>query len=58
MARRSLYVALLAGVLVAALLPLSASAVDPLPSSMAAVGDSISQAVSSGGGLGTSYPAN
>jgi PKD repeat protein len=58
MARRSLYVSLLAGVLVAALLPLSASAVDPLPSSMAAVGDSISQAVSSGGGLGTSYPAN
>ncbi len=58
MARRSGSVALLAGVLVAAMLPLSASAVDPLPSSVAAVGDSISQAVSSGGSLGASYPAN
>jgi lysophospholipase L1-like esterase len=52
------YVSLLAGVLVAALLPLAASAVDPLPSSMAAVGDSISQAASSGGSLGADYPAN
>lgn len=58
MARRSLYVSLLAGLLVAALLPPLVSAVDPLPASMAAVGDSISQAVSSGGSLGTVYPAN
>jgi PKD repeat protein len=58
MTRRSLHVSLLAGVLVAALFPLAASAVDPLPSSMAAVGDSISQAVSSGGSLGATYPAN
>ena len=58
MSRRSVYVSLLAGMLMAALLPLSASAVDPLPSSMAAVGDSISQAASSGGSLGTDYPAN
>ena len=60
MARRSLSVSLLAGVLVAALLPLSASAADPLPlpASMAAVGDSISQAASSGGSLGADYPVN
>ena len=60
MARRSLSVSLLAGVLVAALLPLASSAAEPppLPASMAAVGDSITQAASSGGGLGTDYPAN
>ena len=58
MARRSLSVSLLAGMLVAALLPLSVSAAEPLPASMAAVGDSISQAVSSGGSLGATYPAN
>ena len=60
MARQSIYVSLLAGVLVAALLPVMASAVEspPLPASMAAVGDSISQAGSSGGSLGTDYPEN
>jgi lysophospholipase L1-like esterase len=60
MARRSRYVSLLVGALVAALLPLAASAAEPppLPASMAAVGDSISLAVSSGGSLGASYPAN
>ena len=60
MARRSLSVSLLVGVLVAALLPLASSAAEPppLPASMAAVGDSITQAASSGGGLGTDYPAN
>lgn len=60
MARQSVYVSLLVGVLVAALVPVTASAVEPppLPASMAAVGDSISQAASSGGSLGTDYPAN
>jgi PKD repeat protein len=38
--------------------PVSADATPPLPSSIAAVGDSISQAVSSGGTLGATYPAN
>jgi lysophospholipase L1-like esterase/chitodextrinase len=58
MARRSLYTSLVVGALVAVMLPLSASAVDPLPASIAAVGDSISQAASSGGSLGADYPAN
>ena len=60
MERRSVSVSLLAGVLVAALLPLASVAAEPppLPASIAAVGDSITQAASSGGGLGTNYPAN
>jgi lysophospholipase L1-like esterase len=60
MARWSLQASLLAGVLVAALLPVTVSGAEPppLPASMAAVGDSITQAASSGGGLGTNYPAN
>ncbi len=46
--------------LLAATLPLPASAATTpaLPSSMAAVGDSITQAASSGGSLGTDYPQN
>jgi lysophospholipase L1-like esterase len=35
-----------------------AAATPPLPASIAAVGDSISQAASSGGSLGTDYPQN
>jgi lysophospholipase L1-like esterase len=61
MSRRSLRVALLVVALAATSLPLVASGAEPpppLPSSMAAVGDSISQAVSSGGSLGATYPAN
>ena len=60
MARRSLYRSFLAAMLVAALLPLATSAIEPppLPASMAAAGDSISQAASSGGSLGADYPAN
>lgn len=47
--------------LLAALPPALASASvssPPLPTSIAAVGDSITQAASSGGSLGTDYPAN
>lgn len=61
MSRRSLRVALLVVAVAATSLPLAASGAEPpppLPSSMAAVGDSISQAVSSGGSLGATYPAN
>ena len=48
------------GALLAVSQPLPASAADapPLPSSIAAVGDSITQAVSSGGSLGATYPEN
>ncbi len=60
MARRSWLMALVAGALLATTQPILASAdgTPPLPSSMAAVGDSISQAVSSGGSLGATYPEN
>jgi len=60
MSRRSLRVALLVVAVAATSLPLAASGAEPppLPSSMSAVGDSISQAVSSGGSLGSTYPAN
>ena len=51
----ALVLALLIGMIGAA--P-AAAASAPLPSSMAAVGDSITQAASSGGSLGTDYPAN
>jgi PKD repeat protein len=40
------------------LVPVAAAATPPLPSSIAAVGDSITQAASSGGSLGTDYPQN
>ncbi len=47
------------GLLTAALpLPASAGTTPPLPATMAAVGDSITQAASSGGSLGTDYPQN
>jgi lysophospholipase L1-like esterase len=60
MRRRLWLVAVITSALLSGLLPATAAAVDPppLPSSMAAVGDSITQAASSGGGLGTDYPAN
>lgn len=60
MSRRSLRVSLLVVAIAAISVPLAASGAEPppLPSSMAAVGDSISQAVSSGGSLGAVYPAN
>lgn len=60
MHRRFLLVALLSSTLLAALQPVSVAAADPppLPNIMAAVGDSVTQATSSGGSLGTDYPAN
>lgn len=59
MARRSLVASFLASVMLALLLPVAALASPPpLPTSMAAVGDSITQAGSSGGSLGADYPAN
>jgi len=60
MRRHFWIVALLSGALLSGLLPASAAAADPppLPSSMAAVGDSITQAASSGGSLGADYPQN
>jgi PKD repeat protein len=60
MRRRSWLVALLSSALLFGLLPASAAAADPPPlaGSMAAVGDSISQAASSGGSLGADYPQN
>lgn len=59
MARRSWSVAVLVATLLIGLLPGVASATPPpLPGSIAAVGDSITQAASSGGSLGTDYPQN
>jgi PKD repeat protein len=60
MRHRLWLVAVLTGALLSGLLPATAAAADPppLPDSMAAVGDSITQAASSGGSLGTDYPAN
>jgi lysophospholipase L1-like esterase len=60
MRRRFWLVALLTATLLSGLLPATAAAADPppLPSSMAAVGDSITQAASTGGSLGADYPQN
>jgi lysophospholipase L1-like esterase len=60
MARRSWILALAIGALLVTTQSalVSADGPPPLPSSVAAVGDSISQAVSSGGSLGATYPAN
>ncbi len=60
MVRRSTLVAVLSCVLLAGLIPVAAAAAEPppLPASIAATGDSISQAASSGGSLGADYPAN
>jgi PKD repeat protein len=59
MTRRAPPLALILVLLLTALLPAAAAAADPpLPSSMAAVGDSITRAASTGGTLGADYPAN
>lgn len=58
MARRTTLAALLSLALLLGLLPAGAAATTPLPDSMVAVGDSITQAASTGGSLGTDYPQN
>jgi lysophospholipase L1-like esterase len=60
MARKRWLLALVTGAMLITTQPIVAGASDtpPLPASIAAVGDSISQAVSSGGSLGATYPAN
>lgn len=59
MLRRSRLTAVLSVAVLAGLAAAPASASTPaLPASMAAVGDSITQAASSGGSLGADYPAN
>ena len=59
MTRRAPSLAVIVVLLLTALLPAAAAAADPpLPSSMAAVGDSITRAASTGGTLGADYPAN
>ncbi len=56
--RRFWLAALVAAALLIGLVPTAAAATPPLPASIAAVGDSITQAASSGGSLGTDYPQN
>jgi PKD repeat protein/lysophospholipase L1-like esterase len=59
MTRRAPPLALIFVLLLTGLLPAAVAAADPpLPSSMAAVGDSITRAASTGGTLGADYPAN
>jgi PKD repeat protein len=59
MTRRAPPLALILVLLLTALTAAAAAAADPpLPSSMAAVGDSITRAASTGGTLGADYPAN
>ena len=59
MTRRAPTLALLGALLLTSLLATAVSAADPpLPSSMAAVGDSITQAASSAGSLGADAPQN
>ncbi len=59
MTRRAPSIALLVALALGALLPAAVSAADlPVPSSMAAVGDSITQAASSAGSLGSDAPQN
>ncbi|HET7686639.1 MAG TPA: GDSL-type esterase/lipase family protein [Candidatus Limnocylindria bacterium] len=58
MARRLFISLLLAALLATALPSLAAAADPPLPDSMAAVGDSITQAASSAGSLGADAPQN
>ena len=57
MTRRFWLAVLVAAALLIGLVPIVAAA-PPLPASIAAVGDSITQAASSGGSLGTDYPQN
>ena len=60
MTRRATVIASLLALLLNALIPIAAAAVDsaPSPTSMAAVGDSITQAASSDGDLGVDAPRN
>lgn len=58
MTRRFWLAALVAATMLIGLAPAAAATTPPLPGSIAAVGDSISQAASTGGSLGTDYPAN
>jgi PKD repeat protein len=59
MSRRPLSLAMLLALQLSSLLPTAARAADaPLPDSIAAVGDSITRAASTGGTLGADYPAN
>ena len=59
MTRRARPLAIVLVLLLTAVLPSAAAAADPpLPGSMAAVGDSITRAASTGGSLGADYPAN
>ncbi|MEX1072189.1 MAG: PKD domain-containing protein [Chloroflexota bacterium] len=58
MPRRFWLAALVAAAILMGPAPAMVAAAPPLPGSMAAVGDSISQAASSGGSLGTDYPQN
>jgi PKD repeat protein len=56
--RRFWLALLVATAVLVGLVPVAAAATPPLPASIAAVGDSITQAASSGGSLGTDYPQN
>jgi PKD repeat protein len=56
--RRFWLAVLVAAAMLIGLVPTAAAATPPLPASIAAVGDSITQAASSGGSLGTDYPQN
>jgi PKD repeat protein len=56
--RRLWLALLLAATFVIGLVPVAAAATPPLPTAIAAVGDSITQAASSGGSLGADYPQN
>jgi lysophospholipase L1-like esterase len=58
MVRRTPLAAFISLALLLGLLPAGAAADTPLPGSMAAVGDSITQAASTGGSLGADYPQN
>ncbi len=58
MTRRFWLALLVAAALIIGLVPVASAATPTLPASIAAVGDSITQAASSGGGLGTDYPQN
>jgi PKD repeat protein len=56
--RRFWLAALVTAAILLGLVSTAVAAAPPLPASMAAVGDSITQAASSGGSLGTDYPQN
>ena len=58
MTRRFWLAALVATAILIGLVPVASAAPPPLPTSIAAVGDSITQAASSGGSLGADYPQN